>query len=113
VLCYSAQVVPGLLQTPSYAEAVQMQRRELMRRNRALKLHVVADESALLRPVGGVQVLTGQLRRLAEQAASLDATLQVVGLGSAEQPVSRLLPCSNSPGRKALMPRASAAWVIR
>jgi transcriptional regulator with XRE-family HTH domain len=107
VLSYSGHVVPGLLQVPEYAEAaflaarpglsaeearsltgVQMQRRELVRRNRRLHLHLIFDESALLRPVGGAEVLAGQLRRLAEQGASLNATVQVVGLGCAGQPVS-------------------------
>jgi transcriptional regulator with XRE-family HTH domain len=107
LLSYSGHVVPGLLQLPEYAEAaflaarpgltadearaltvVQIQRRELVRRNRRLRLHLIFDESALVRPVGGARVLTGQLRRLAEHAASLNATVQVVGLGCAGQPVS-------------------------
>ncbi len=107
VLCYSGPVVPGLVQTPEYAEAVilaarpglsaeqaraltgvHVQRRELMRRNRTLSLRLVMDESALLRPVGGPRVLAGQLRRLAGHAADLKATLQVVALTGAGQPVS-------------------------
>jgi Domain of unknown function (DUF5753) len=100
-------MVPGLLQTPEYAEAaffaarpgltpdqaralvvVQIQRKDLVRRNRRIHLHLIADGSALLRPVGGARVMAGQLRRLAEQAADPALTLQVAEIGCARQVIS-------------------------
>ena len=48
-----------------------------------LRLHVIIDEPALLRPLGSAQVMTDQLNRLAELTASSSITLQVITLATA------------------------------
>jgi transcriptional regulator with XRE-family HTH domain len=107
VLCYSAQAVPGLAQTPEYAAAAvaasrpgltagqiraaaaaSANRITLARRSTALGLHLMVDESALHRPVGGAAVQAGQLRYLAECAAEPGTRLQVLGLSGERQPLS-------------------------
>ncbi|WP_075734656.1 helix-turn-helix domain-containing protein [Streptomyces acidiscabies] len=78
-------MVPGLLQTPDYARAVversrkwqsnreidnfielRMARQEALSREEPLHLWSVLDESALLREVGGKQVMKAQLEHLLE-----------------------------------------------
>ncbi|WP_181766549.1 helix-turn-helix domain-containing protein [Streptomyces albidus (ex Kaewkla and Franco 2022)] len=80
---YEVQFVPGLLQTPEYARAVialghprategEIQRRVELRMLRQRILHnrqpphlwAVIDEAALRRPVGGPEVMRGQLEHL-------------------------------------------------
>ncbi|MFI1564397.1 helix-turn-helix domain-containing protein [Streptomyces sp. NPDC020490] len=94
---YEVQFVPGLLQTPEYAEAVvrlgprvadpdaverrvalRMSRQELLTRPDAPRLWVVVDEAALRRPLGGTEVMRAQLERLIEAAALPNVTLQVL-----------------------------------
>ncbi|AZS86766.1 helix-turn-helix transcriptional regulator [Streptomyces griseoviridis] len=78
-----AWVIPGLLQTPDYARAIversrkwhtgreidnfvelRMARQEALLREQPLHLWCVLDESALLREVGGRQVMKAQLEHL-------------------------------------------------
>ncbi|MCD9879239.1 helix-turn-helix domain-containing protein [Streptomyces guryensis] len=94
---YEVQFIPGLLQTPAYAEAVirlghpitspdaiarrvelRMTRQELLSRPDAPKLWVVVDEAALRRPLGGAEVMRAQLEHLIEAAAWPNVTLQVL-----------------------------------
>ncbi|MGH3794519.1 MAG: helix-turn-helix domain-containing protein [Pseudonocardiaceae bacterium] len=94
---YEVQFVPGLFQTEDYARAVarlghpgesdeeiecrvglRMERQELLTRPQAPSLWAVMDESALRRPLGGVQVMRAQLRRLIEVATLPNITLQIV-----------------------------------
>jgi transcriptional regulator with XRE-family HTH domain len=98
---YEVQFVPGLLQTEDYAHAVitqgnpgapaeEVQRRVGLRRRRQQlltrsgpdasqpRLWVVVDEAALRRPIGGRQVLRGQLERLIEASELANVTLQVL-----------------------------------
>ncbi|KOX08129.1 XRE family transcriptional regulator [Micromonospora sp. NRRL B-16802] len=94
---YEVQFVPGLLQTPEYARAVvllghsaadvaeidrrvalRMQRQQLLRRDRPPQLWVVVDEAALRRPIGGVEVMRGQLEALIEATRSPHIRLQVI-----------------------------------
>src|SRR5690606_25670491 len=79
---YEVQFVPGLLQTKEYARAVimagarpeEIARRVQMRLERQLILErenppmlwAVIDEAALRRPIGGADVMRGQLRHLIE-----------------------------------------------
>ncbi|MFF0177281.1 helix-turn-helix domain-containing protein [Micromonospora profundi] len=94
---YEVQFVPGLLQTPEYARAVvllghsaadvaeidrrvalRMQRQEILRRDRPPQLWVVVDEAALRRPIGGVEVMRGQIEALIEATRSPHIRLQII-----------------------------------
>ncbi|NLU70081.1 Scr1 family TA system antitoxin-like transcriptional regulator [Streptomyces sp. HNM0574] len=95
---YEPQVVPGLLQTRAYAEAVcvgalpeasagdiekrvqvRMRRQERVNDPRnPLRLWAVLDESALRREIGGRQVMIEQLERLNEVARMPHVTVQVM-----------------------------------
>ncbi|SCL27934.1 Helix-turn-helix domain-containing protein [Micromonospora rhizosphaerae] len=94
---YEVQFVPGLLQTRGYARAVillghrnaaaaeidrrvdlRMERQELLRRSEPPHLWVVVDEAALRRPIGGPEVMRGQLTALIEATKSPHVRLQVV-----------------------------------
>lgn len=95
----NAFVVPGFFQTPEYARAsiattgpglplAEAERRTQARmaRQKALftdrekppSVHVLLDESAVRRQVGGTQVMRAQLARLAGEAARPYVTIQVV-----------------------------------
>ena len=94
---YEVQFIPGLLQTEEYARAVntlghgdaktdEIERRvqlRLRRQNRldepdGPRLWAVVDEAALWRPIGGAEVMRGQLEHLMEVAKRPGITLQVM-----------------------------------
>ncbi|MEU6208030.1 helix-turn-helix transcriptional regulator [Micromonospora musae] len=94
---YEVQFVPGLLQTPAYARAVvllghgaatpdeidrrvglRMRRQELLRRTNPPQLWAVLDEAALRRPLGGTDVMRGQLDALVEATRLPNVRLQIV-----------------------------------
>ncbi|MEU5566963.1 helix-turn-helix transcriptional regulator [Micromonospora musae] len=94
---YEVQFVPGLLQTPAYARAVvllghgaatpdeidrrvglRMRRQELLRRTNPPQLWAVLDEAALRRPLGGTEVMRGQLDALVEATRLPNVRLQIV-----------------------------------
>ncbi|PSK92961.1 helix-turn-helix protein [Murinocardiopsis flavida] len=95
---YQSQVIPGLLQTPSYAEAIflggryagtdeirrrveaRMARREVLIRFTPVHLRVVMDESALQRCIGGAEVMTNQIRHLLHMAKMPNVDVQVLPL---------------------------------
>ncbi|TDC59154.1 XRE family transcriptional regulator [Actinomadura sp. GC306] len=84
IRCLAAQIIPGLLQTESYAYAlmgecepaetlearvaVRMERQEILRRDKAPEAMFVLDESVLRRPVGGDQVMADQIDHLISMA---------------------------------------------
>ncbi|MFE4592912.1 helix-turn-helix domain-containing protein [Streptomyces laurentii] len=91
-------VIPGLLQTPEYAQAVARgrvkrgsltreqadeglaflaERQERLNRERPPMLLVVMDESCIRRPVGGPEVMEAQLRSLVEFAQMSNSMLQI------------------------------------
>jgi transcriptional regulator with XRE-family HTH domain len=104
---YDAQFVPGLLQTEEYAAAVLalgdfsldevgrlvVLRKERQRRFAAggIQLWAIVDEVALRRPVGGPDVLRGQLEHLLAACRQSWLTLQVT-----EFPVVSYAPSSFS-----------------
>ncbi|MBM0202119.1 helix-turn-helix domain-containing protein [Micromonospora sp. NPDC051227] len=94
---YEVQFVPGLLQTQEYARAVvllghgaagpgeidrrvalRMQRQQLLQRQNPPQLWAVVDEAALRRPIGGAEVMRGQLTALIEATKSPHIRLQVI-----------------------------------
>jgi transcriptional regulator with XRE-family HTH domain len=91
---YETHFIPGLLQTEEYAAAVislgdfpreQAERLVALRMERQrgfrdgkLKLRVLLDETALRRPVAGINVQLEQLRHLREACAGPTLTLQIL-----------------------------------
>lgn len=94
---YEIQFVPGLLQTADYARAVillghrtasadevnrrvslRMDRQRILTRRDPPHLWVVMDEAVLRRPVGGQEVMRGQLAALIEASKLPNIRLQVI-----------------------------------
>ncbi|MFA3841700.1 helix-turn-helix domain-containing protein [Streptomyces aureus] len=106
---YEPHFVPGLLQTEDYARgvlrsgavgralaedpdvverhvALRMQRQELITREDAPRLWTVMDETALRRPVGGPDVMRGQIDRLLEATELANVTLQIAEFAAGPHP---------------------------
>lgn len=96
---FAIQVVPGLLQTEQYATAVcrasrpdltpeqirklvalRLRRQDLLRGPGRHRLHLVIDESALLRSIGSAGTMTAQLRHLLALTVQAPVTVQVLTL---------------------------------
>ncbi|WP_093800404.1 helix-turn-helix transcriptional regulator [Streptomyces sp. Wb2n-11] len=95
---YDPQIVPGLLQTPRYAEAlitgalpetaagdvekrvnVRLRRQErVLSAEQPLRLWAVIDEAALRRVVGDRQLMREQLEHLVEQSQLPHVTVQIL-----------------------------------
>jgi transcriptional regulator with XRE-family HTH domain len=91
-------VVPGLAQTATYAEAVinaahrfhgseaavrdvvstRIRRQKRLEGHEPLRLHAVIDESVIIRPVGGPQVMREQLAHLLTLSRLPHVTVQIV-----------------------------------
>jgi Domain of unknown function (DUF5753)/Helix-turn-helix domain len=102
---YEGQLVPGLLQTEDYMRAViagahpsqppeeverrvglRLARQAQLTRRDAPRLWAVVDEAALRRPVGGPDVMRGQLERLIDATKLANVTLQVLPLAIGAHP---------------------------
>jgi transcriptional regulator with XRE-family HTH domain len=102
---YEGQFIPGLLQTDDYMRAVvqggdldqsseemgrrvrlRMARQVVLTREQPPRLWAVVDEAALRRPVGGREVMRGQLERLIEAAKLANVTLQVLRFEAGAHP---------------------------
>ena len=101
---YEGQLVPGLLQTDDYIRAVvhdaslepsedvgrrvrlRMARQTLLTREHPPRLWAVIDEAALRRPVGGRQVMRGQLERLIAATKLPNVTLQILPFAGGAHP---------------------------
>lgn len=98
---WETQVVPGLLQTEAYAQAVEQRshstevippsrvdarvearlaRQDVLTREMPLQLSVVLDEALLLRQYGDAAVMADQLRHLEELSELPNLNLQVLPL---------------------------------
>jgi transcriptional regulator with XRE-family HTH domain len=105
IRAYEPQVVPGLLQTPEYARAIsaasfpgataeetdrrvtlRLARQELFRRPAPPEYWVVLDETVLRRPIGGPDVMRGQIAHLIEAADSPAITIQVIPFAAGWHP---------------------------
>lgn len=92
---FEMAVVPGLLQTESYARALltdriafrgdideavaaRMERAAILDRDDPPELWVVVDEAVLHRPVGGPDVMAGQLKHLIEMASRPTVVIRVI-----------------------------------
>ncbi|MFC4034322.1 helix-turn-helix domain-containing protein [Streptomyces polygonati] len=98
-------VIPGLLQTEAYAEAinrqtltdprddaleqqleVRMERQGVLTRPDPLELRAVLDEAALRRLVGGKEVMKAQLQTLLELGARQNIIIQVIPFSAGAHP---------------------------
>lgn len=93
---YEAQVVPGLLQTPAYSEAVfrggraytddevkrhvdaRLRRQQILSRHRPPHLWAVIDEAALRRELDDPQIMQDQLQHLINFATHHNVDIQVL-----------------------------------
>lgn len=94
---YEVQFIPGLLQSRDYARAVvllghgkapeeeverrvnlRLARQELWNRSNPPQLWAVIDEAALRRPMGGPEVMRGQLTALIEATERPQVRLQII-----------------------------------
>jgi transcriptional regulator with XRE-family HTH domain len=102
---YQGQLVPGLLQTEDYMRAViagahlddlpeeaerrvglRLGRQALLTRKDAPRLWAVVDEAALRRPVGGPEVMRGQLERLIDATKLANVVLQILPFAAGAHP---------------------------
>jgi Domain of unknown function (DUF5753) len=104
---YSPMLVPGLLQTEWYAREVirsglliappgeierrvqvKMTRQRVLTRDDPLRLAVILDEAALLRPVGGPEIMAEQLANLTAAAVRPNVTIQILPLTAGAHPAT-------------------------
>ena len=105
IRAYEPQVVPGLLQTEAYVRAItaasfpseqepdaerrvalRLARQDLLRRPAPPEYWVVLEETVLRRPIGGPDVMRGQVEYLIECAARPNITIQVLPFSAGWHP---------------------------
>jgi transcriptional regulator with XRE-family HTH domain len=105
IRAYEPHYVPGLLQTGEYARAVlragmphareeeiergvalRLERQRLLTREEPPLLWVVMDETVLRRPIGGTEVMRGQISRLIEACSMPTVRLQVMPFAAGPHP---------------------------
>jgi transcriptional regulator with XRE-family HTH domain len=95
IRAYDTLLIPGLLQTADYAQAImesdatvrpveveqrvvaRMRRQELLRGDNPLHLTAIMSEAALLQQVGGVDVLRGQLGHLLTMSEQYPTSIEI------------------------------------
>jgi transcriptional regulator with XRE-family HTH domain len=101
---YQPLLIPGLLQTPAYSNAVngvsflalgpdqveslvdvRLRRQDRLREDEPLKLEAVVTEAALRLRVGGPDVMREQLRHLCEITALSNVSLRVLPFAAGEE----------------------------
>jgi hypothetical protein len=102
---YQSILIPGLLQTPDYARAVneavmpqpdperleeqtevRLRRQERLTQDPPLRFGVILDEAALHRVIGGPAVMEAQLWHLVELSQLPNVTLQVIPFSAGAHP---------------------------
>jgi transcriptional regulator with XRE-family HTH domain len=102
---YQSILIPGLLQTPDYARAVneavipqpdperleeqtevRLRRQDRLTRDPPLRFGAILDEAALHRVIGGPAVMEAQLRHLIELSKLPNVTLQVIPFSAGGHP---------------------------
>jgi transcriptional regulator with XRE-family HTH domain len=102
---YQSILIPGLLQTPDYARAVneavipqpdperleeqtevRLRRQDRLTRDPPLRFGAILDEAALHRVIGGPAVMEAQLRHLTELSKLPNVTLQVIPFSAGGHP---------------------------
>jgi hypothetical protein len=97
ITCYSMYYIPGLLQTQDYARAIikavapkmasnvreerieaRLKRQQLLEDERPPSYHILLDEAALHRHVGGPKVMAEQLDKALEVERRAKAVIQVI-----------------------------------
>jgi DNA-binding XRE family transcriptional regulator len=105
IRAYEPQVVPGLLQTEAYARAItaasfpgekeeeserrvalRLARQDLLKRPAPPEYWAVLEETVLRRPIGGPEVMRGQIGHLIECAARPNVTIQVLPFSAGWHP---------------------------
>jgi hypothetical protein len=105
IRCYQPELIDGLLQTESYARAViracrqhdtseeidrrvevRLARQEILTKDDPPRVRVVLSEGAVLRRVGGTEVMREQLLHLAAKRDRANVMIQVLPFGAGEHP---------------------------
>jgi transcriptional regulator with XRE-family HTH domain len=105
IRAYQPQVVPGLLQTEKYVRAItaasfpsdkeedserkvalRLARQDLLNRPAPPEYLVVIEETVLRRPIGGPNVMRGQIGHLIEMAGRPSVTVQVLPFSAGWHP---------------------------
>jgi transcriptional regulator with XRE-family HTH domain len=105
IRAYEPQVVPGLLQTEAYVRAItaasfpsekeeeserrvalRLARQDLLKRPAPPEYWVVLEETVLRRPIGGPDVMRGQIEHLIDAAARPSITIQVLPFAAGWHP---------------------------
>jgi len=103
---YEPQVIPGLLQTPEYAEALlrsgqaheddaiaarvdaRMHRQQILHRHEPPTFWAIIDEAALRRVVGSAEIMRAQINHLARMATRVGVTIQVLPYSAGAHPAN-------------------------